>query len=578
MSGDVSFKAAIEPVGEFVVGETDAAKNNKFRLLITYSGNKQTTLDDCTFYLRVYIGSGPQALVLDHGAAKNILAIKSGDYDIENTPNGAQYFWKITSNDNITLSPDQPVRIDFENIISKTDPGTVKFDFEALVYDEVVNDDKKVESILEGELVKQSELPGIIYFYSTTEERQNNESTPESIVPAAEQLFPGEKLILKWFINEPAKIKNLQLTRNGREILSGDDFNRANGKTEIADIRQNTDFILAGKFDGKSPRAEKVQVEVLNKGWNDLSKTVDNKKLEPSLLFNANNRSIYAVFLSESPSNEKVAHIYQTGNPFWGWTPVNTILPRGFTTSPGVYGDEKLWFIGGSQIDPDVTSNAVCYFEADTNKWTELSVAPWKGRMGHACLHIPAGTINNKNDLIWVMGGCDENGNILDDVWVFDIASKNWDKQKINLPGKRCMLSSVVYNDQVWICGGAKDDPLSGIIETDIHVLNAGKWEKKENGLAFIHGDPISACLVQFQNNLHIIGKTMRNNAIESYSYKLIVPSTMEWEKQPSDALDGWGGDTLLSYQLLNFNDKLLIAKALGYEIPTNLLKVYVPE
>jgi hypothetical protein len=568
MTDDIVFRAEIIPVGEFRVGNA-AMDGNTFNLSIVYLGDTEVGLADCTFYLRTEVGEGQPAMVLNREAAERIEA-EFGIHDIEISPypEGKQFVWKIVSYDETPIKPNEPIVITFSNIISETEPGKLALTFQAQLRD------NGVKTQITGELIKQPAPAGIIYFYSTTEQRRNNATTPESIAPAAEQILPGEKLILKWYVQN---LDSLTLTENGRP-LPDIDFKTDKGEEIREDIRQNTDFVLSGKADDESkPRTSKVRVEVLQTGWHDSTKTFQNNRLEPTLLFNADNQIVYGVFRDKSVGNSQARRLFQSENPFWGWAHIHSQIPESFATSAGTYCDNKLWFIGGSQIDPDQTSNQVCCFDPQKNSWTDLDAAPWVRRMGHTCLRIPADKEKDRKEQIWIMGGCDQNGNILDDVWSFDVSTKTWRSADIKLPGNRCMFSCVVFNKQVWLCGGLDDDPLSDKLLPDIFVWNDTEWKKKLTGLAFIEGEPMTACLQVFQGKLHIIGKTRIHGGIEAFHYFLKVPTTESWEKQGSDALQGWGLDITLSYQLINFQDKLLIAKAMGYEEANPILKLYVP-
>jgi hypothetical protein len=571
MTEDHIFIAEIKPVGEFRIGDTDPA-GNAFQLSIGYRGKETVILEDCTFYLRVEVGCGPEALVQNHEAANNIEPVISSDHEIEidGFSSKKQFVWKICSYDDSPIESDKPIVIDYSNIISQTEPGKVKFTFAAIFHDQ------KIEVPLIGELVKKSDRAGIIYFYSTTEQRQSDLTTPECIVPSAEQIFPGEKVILKWYIPGLRK-ETLKLTQYGRTLLSKDDFKNDKGEAVFEDIRQNTEFVLSGKVDKESkPKSSKIRVDVLSNGWNDSTKRVDGIDLEPTLLFNANNQAIYAVFRCKFPGEKEKGLLFQTGNPFWGWTSIKAAVPEGFVTSPGVFCDNKLWFIGGSRIDPDKASNRACSFDPDKIRWDELDPAPWAPRMGHACLRIPPDEKKQKKEQIWIMGGCDRNGNALKDVWALDVSTKKWQKFPVDLPREGSMFSPVIFKNDIWL-GGGLIDPLSDELFTDIFVFSGEKWEKKEKGLAFIEGKPMTACLQVFQNKLHVVGKTRIRSAIETFIYYLKIPTTDSWESLSSDALQGWGEDLTLSYQLINFNDKLLIAKALGYENPNLILKAYAP-
>src|SRR4051794_9521684 len=70
--------------------------------------------------------------------------------------------------------------------------------------------------------------------------------------------------------------------------------------------------------------------------------------------------------------------------------------------------------------------------------------------MGHACVAF--------NGRMWVLGGWDENGNCLADVWSWDgqtvTNGQRWQQQP-NLPAALCMLTAAVYQKQLWIYGGA---------------------------------------------------------------------------------------------------------------------------
>ena len=571
MKEDYEFNAEIKPVGEFRVGDT-VPGGNGFKLSIEYRGKEAVKLSDCTFRLLADIGPGQTALVQNQKMAKEIETKISADIEIDGfpPPDKNQFVWEVTSYDDTPFNKNNPIEITFSNIISQTEPGKVKFTFEARI------PDQKVQAQLIGELVKQSGPAGIIYFYSTTEERQNNLTTSESIVPADEKIFPGEKVILKWYVNKLRK-ETLKLEKSGISMPDVD-FKKDKGTIVVEDIRENTDFILSCKVDNESEQKKsKVKVEVLQYGWHESTKKVDGVVgLEPTLLFNANNQTIYAVFRR----NKEEGLLFQTGNPFWGWSSIKSSVPEGFVTSPGVYCDDKLWFIGGSQIDPDKASNKVCCFDPHKRRWEELNTVPWSPRMGHACLRIPPDEKKNRKEQIWVMGGCDMNGNPLKDVWALDVSSKQWDQIPIELPSERCMFSSVIFNNDIWLCGGLID-PLSEELSCDIFVFLEKKkgWQKKNKGLSFIEGEPMTACLQVFQKKLHIVGKTRkRSGAIEAFNYYLKTPTTEDWEKLSSDALQGWGEDLTLSYQIINFKDKLLIAKAMGYEKPNCMLKVYVPE
>jgi len=93
---------------------------------------------------------------------------------------------------------------------------------------------------------------------------------------------------------------------------------------------------------------------------------------------------------------------------------------------------------------------------------------------------------------------------------------------------------------------------------------------------------PISSCLQVFHRKLCLFGRFRtiaadQSEAIEPLAFSLSTPSTGTWDTFPSDGLKDWGADTTFSYQLVNFRNKMLIARALAYQLPNPVLKIYVP-
>jgi hypothetical protein len=117
--------------------------------------------------------------------------------------------------------------------------------------------------------------------------------------------------------------------------------------------------------------------------------------------------------------------------------------------SPGVFFKDKIWLVGGSQIDPTVCSNKVWWFDP-TSKAREVvktagGAEMWTARMGHACT-----TFDNK---IWILGGVDQQGNTLSDVW-YSSDGQKWQKGE-PLTTPLCLATAFDFERRLWVYGGA---------------------------------------------------------------------------------------------------------------------------
>jgi len=93
---------------------------------------------------------------------------------------------------------------------------------------------------------------------------------------------------------------------------------------------------------------------------------------------------------------------------------------------------------------------------------------------------------------------------------------------------------------------------------------------------------PIASCLQVFGDKLCLFGKfritdpTDKSETVEPQAFVLTTPSTKTWSSFPSEGLKNWAGDTTFSFQVVNFGDRMLIARALEYGTQNSVLKVYV--
>jgi hypothetical protein len=569
MATDPKFGVELKSPGEFFVGP---GKANQFVLSITYDGADAVRCSQCTFWLKARIGSDVKALVLSESMAETISITRDSeqfrtssylDPDSKN-----QFVWEMSSYDE---TPFAKLTITFSGIESNTKPGTGELIFEA-------ETDNKEQHTLS--LSKTSdEDSGIIYFFSTTDERLNSLKTNNSIFPADEQILSRESVTLNWSVkNLPISPSNPTLKRGGIAGISLTDDERAKGEKKVSAITEDTDFVLSAL--GKQGEiSAKVSVKVLQPGWHDSTATIGDAHLEPTCLFNSDaGNSIVFVIFRRTDSHQGL--LFKTENPFWGWTRMPWDVPVGLVTSPGVYYDNKLWLIGGSQIDPEITSNEVWYIEPSqsASQWIKLeSPSPWSRRMGHAVLVY--------KQKIWVMGGCDENGNALNDLSSFDVSTKQWSEPASAPWSKRCMFSAVTFNSnqdrEIWVYGGVTE-PLSSDFRRDLYIYRDDRWEGPV--LPRIR-EPGAVCLQVFReknqaaDRVHLIGQaapTADTPFTPLFYVNNAATRPDSWTELPSDQLKGWAADLTVVYQLVNFKNKFLIAQALG-DNSNSRLKIFVP-
>jgi hypothetical protein len=253
------------------------------------------------------------------------------------------------------------------------------------------------------------------------------------------------------------------------------------------------------------------------------------------------------------------------------------MIPEGFASSPAIYFDDHIWLIGGSQIDPDNTSNVVWRLNpgSDPLTWQNLGPSAWQPRMGHAVLPF-------KNE-IWLMGGRDSSGNALNDVWTCGASGSPWQcKTKAADWSPRCLFRPAVLRDEIWLYGGMKE-PFSSQLYGDLYRYSSGKWKKEEKVGILKDRSPLASCLVVFRNILRLFGKFRsinpgdRSELVEPLAFSLSNPGTGAWESFEVEGLKGWGGVNTFNVQVLDFKDQMLVAKALAYDHPNVEMKIYVP-
>jgi len=587
-------EAKIEIKGKFKVGSL-----NEFTLVVTNPGiaivfDPQDSPPH--LYLTGSLGPGEEALFLTDKAA---------DDCVKSVPRGWQAQWDFSDKDKGIFRLDiytfkttawntgKVVEVKLSQVESKTAPGEARLTFKT------EDADAKPQQL---SIMKIADGPSIISFYS---------DPPEGV-----QNLPGQNVTLKWLTYE---LPEVELKLAGRSDPIGK-FGEDKTSYTARKISTSMRFELTG-YSGTKKHGRILDVSVLSAGWYDVENTLaegdigyprpaneeeaadldayeDGLTLEPTQLFNVNDQRLYGIFRYTWMEEER-AFLFQTENPLAPWNLVKSsvehgqgFIPAGFSTSPGIYcvKDKKLWLIGGSQIDPDNTSNEIWCL--DTQKedptWEYWGEAGWCERMGHAVVVF--------KDEIWVMGGRDTAGNPLNDVWTLQpgkvkgTGNPKWERvtERAWETG-RCVFHPAVMGKEIWLYGGVKE-PFGDESYNDLYRYTIdGRW-KKQDMTGIIQNKeatrPIASCLQLFQKQLRLFAKfrtidqSDKSELLTAQAFSLTNPNTRTWQNFPdSDGLQGWGSDTTFSYQLVNFQDKMLVAKALGYDqqSPTTVLKVYVP-
>jgi hypothetical protein len=581
MSTQVKLKADVaELAGNNLRIGANPSPPNKFSISITNQGEEIISEERVppNLYLKGRLGGDATALFLEKKDAKQQCTITKPaawhcDWDF---PEDESFCLKIYSDEEKLFEKDGVIKITLANVISKTAPGKATLSFAT----DLSQDSQTLE------IAKEAKIPDIIYFISEPSEGVQN--------------LPGDSVTLKWRTYD---LTDQTLNQTGISDPLAADFTTSEGSKKITRVTADTSFCLKG-YDGARAVERTLTVKVLRSGWYDRTITLQEGDpgypspetreqarvpqpkeydLEPTLLLNANDTKLYGIFRFIAQDRER-ASLFETNNPFGPWKFVNAsvpgqlgCIPEGFSTSPGVYFDEKLWLLGGSQIDPEKCSNEAWCFDQKQDRWESCGVAPWSARMGHAAL-----VYKNK---IWVMGGRDEAGNALNDVWAFDVNTKTWSSLGRALWAERCLFSPAEFRQQLWLYGGVQE-PFSGNLYDDIFTYKDGEWSKL-NITGIIAGGlsrkPIASSLQVFKDKLFLFGKFRtidpedKSEKVEPLAFSLSTPSTKTWDSFPNDGLQNWGGDTTFSYQLLNFKNMMLIAKALSYDATNPVMKIYVP-
>ena len=272
------------------------------------------------------------------------------------------------------------------------------------------------------------------------------------------------------------------------------------------------------------------------------------------------------------------ALLWSAGSPMGGWTQETTI-PDGMDESPGVIHKGGLWLIGGCSANPTgPRSNRVCCYRKNLKNelgWNELPAAPFRPRMGHACVVF--------KEKIWVLGGLDADNQPLNDVWYCTVNPTEKEDGTLVAPvweealpmagwSPRCMfaatakpLSQTYYfgPESLWICGGTRH-PYRGDVAADFWYSEDGKdWQNITSRVRFPGGDigttlgpPLGAALLYDGKDQYLIlaGAFRGAGGIAASRNYLALASDgkLEWMKQDSRLTGNWSDPFLIRSAIFN--------------------------
>lgn len=194
------------------------------------------------------------------------------------------------------------------------------------------------------------------------------------------------------------------------------------------------------------------------------------------------------------------------------------------------FGNNSLYFVGGSKVDVSACSNIITVVNLANGGISSLEApTAMKPRCMHAVVVYPDAV---GNDNIWVIGGADKNGNGLNDVWRYN--GEFWTAVPTGeaVFPKRCQFAATVQTDvygqkSIWIGGGAVR--YNGSTLNDLWVYKNSVWKKvrNSNGTADLNYSEnwlTAASLCYLRTNKNSVPDPLTN------SYNYIISSDISGE------------------------------------------------
>ncbi len=466
-----------------------------------------------------------------------------------------QLIWSFTLSKPV-LEPKAGLRLTLSNFESHVDPGPATMTISAKIsgYTDYTN-------MLSVE--KKDEHFDLLYFtadppYLITDEDKRNFTLRWNTVKARRAVLYGyNRVTLKTFDSGDEGCRSGTPYAYTKEPLWAP---TTSYELEITDAANDGNSI-----------SSKVSVQMLSSGWYPVTLPYG----YPAVLCSMNNVHLYGIFVKEGK-----ASLYTSEYPYAKWMLTNEAVPEGMSTSPAVCWKNRLWLIGGGAADPKLRNREIWCYDGNAGTWKQHPQPPWTSRMGHACVIM--------NDQLWVLGGNDETGTSLNDVWVATLNGDilAWQKQDA-VPGwkPRCMFAATTVQGEkdykLWIYGGLTEpfsDPFEDLWSWD----SRGKtWQRyptipqDDNGNPI--GKPIGAALTVLNGQLHLFG-SFRNGTMVEQSQCILREGQQTWGIKKVSP--GWNEQQDNTFSLVAVQYKgLVFLRSLDYRTrdnPTTLL-MHIP-
>lgn len=351
---------------------------------------------------------------------------------------------------------------------------------------------------------------------------------------------------------------------------------RRNGRDTVSDSYEETPVIGDHNYtlevkQGNVSVTKTIQVRALDISEYSFSANPDNPDAIANICVDQDSNYLFSLILKTENGVGQIDSIGYTNEGFSGkWARFELIEEdkekiKPFATSPmvhlkdvnEVYG--RLFFIGGSYVKSMECSNAIAIVNLDeynAEDGDEVSIITvvkdllWPSRMGHSCEVFPHG---DDTDKIWLLGGVDEWGGTLNDIWVSG-DGRTWENINENsgqqTPWKpRCFTGTSIELDdegskkELWIGGGLSE--IGGRETADIWKWNKSVWTKIEplvvndntyssSGMCFLGKDELRS------TGMYLFGGYADGTSNEEYFYK-IKKNDNRYTATPMNNLEGSG-------------------------------------
>jgi Galactose oxidase, central domain len=428
-------------------------EKNEIAFTITLTG------DDAA-WLTLQIPVGNDGVLQQREDANNIVVATPGT---EPQPRPGEYVndkkeWYLGNEaTGVSVNGSTQVSVSIKNILCRASVGTSKLTISGATEPDPVPH----ACTLEITKAKPSEAPKSLILYFTAE--------------PAFLMAPGEVKVM-WEVFDRQQV-TLKTPSGGEPPNPSSPYQERLDKTGAYTLRVGNE-------------SKQFTVNVLTKGWHQLDDVL-NRSAFPSVIFDQGGTRdfLYGIFVSRKNKSDPHALLCKSANGITGWQVINSDVPKGMESSPGLLLQNRLWLIGGSAVDPDRKSNSIWYIDLDRDKlksgWKKANLVgaeadKFEMRMGHACVILDDATF-------WVLGGLGRY-RCLSDVWSFEIAGDKLRASRFlqsSKWGPRCMFSAVKHKELIWVCGGVDSpngNPLGDLWTIAWKKLNEKDWTERRRG------------------------------------------------------------------------------------------------